>query len=117
MSSEDACLFCKIIRREIPGQIVFENEHTLAFRDLRPVAPTHVLVIPKTHVAGVAEAKDEECEVLGRVLLAARTVAAQLGVDETGYRLVMNNGADAGRSVEHLHCHVLGGRPLAWPPG
>jgi len=117
MSADATCIFCKIIRREIPSQVVFENDHALAFRDLRPVAPTHVLVIPKKHVIGVAEATDDECEVLGQVVLAARSVARELGLVEGGYRLVMNNGADAGQSVLHLHCHVLGGRALAWPPG
>ncbi len=86
----------------------------MAFRDIRPVAPAHALVVPKAHVAGMHEA---DADTLGRVVAAARDVALQLGLGATGYRLVINDGADAGQSVFHLHCHVLGGRPLAWPPG
>jgi histidine triad (HIT) family protein len=108
------CLFCHIASRIIPAQILLENADTMAFRDIRPVAPAHALVVPKAHIAGMHEA---DAETLGRVLAAAREVALQLGLGATGYRLVINDGADAGQSVLHLHCHVLGGRPLAWPPG
>jgi histidine triad (HIT) family protein len=111
------CLFCKIAAREIAGQIVFENDHVLAFRDVRPVAPTHVLVIPKKHVAGIHDMGRGDAEVLGEVLLAAREVAEQLGLGKDGYRLVVNQGPNAGQSVHHLHLHVLGGRTLSWPPG
>ena len=111
------CLFCKIIAREIPADIVFENEHVVAFRDIRPAAPTHALVIPKRHIVGVHDAKPEDVALLGNVMLAGRDVAEKLGLSESGYRLVVNNGPDAGQSVWHLHLHVLGGRPLAWPPG
>ena len=109
------CLFCKIIAKEIPADVVHEDEHTLAFRDLRPVAPTHVLVVPKTHIAATRALVDHE--VIGRTMLAASQVARTLGLEATGYRLVINDGADAGQSVHHIHVHVLGGRPLAWPPG
>jgi histidine triad (HIT) family protein len=111
------CLFCNVVARSVPAQIVLENDHVLAFRDIRPVAPIHVLVIPKKHVTGVHEAGEGDVELLGQVVLAARTVAEQLGLGTSGYRLVMNQGPDAGQSVFHLHCHVLGGRPMAWPPG
>jgi histidine triad (HIT) family protein len=111
------CLFCNIVERKIPAQIVLENDHALAFRDIRPMAPTHILVIPKKHVAGVHEAGPGDVEALGHVLLAARDAAEKAGLESGGYRLVINQGADAGQSVFHLHCHVLGGRPLAWPPG
>jgi len=111
------CLFCKIVNKEIPAQIVHENDHVVAFRDLRPVAPTHVLVIPKKHIVGLHEATREDAEALFEVMLAARDVAEKLGLQATGYRTVINNGADAGQSVLHLHVHVLGGRTLAWPPG
>ncbi len=111
------CIFCKIVNKEIPAQIVHENDHVVAFRDLRPVAPTHVLVIPKKHIVGLHEATREDAEALGEVMLAARDVAEKLGLQATGYRTVINNGADAGQSVLHLHVHVLGGRTLAWPPG
>ena len=108
------CLFCRIVAREIPATIVREDEHTVAFRDIDPKAPIHVIVIPKSHVGTLDEATDGE--MLGRLLLAARDVAAAEGL--TGaYRTVINCGADAGQSVFHLHLHVLGGRPMAWPPG
>ena len=100
-----------------PANIVLENEHVLAFRDIRPAAPTHILVIPKAHLAGIHDAEAGQLEALGHVLLAARDVAEQLGLAKDGYRLVINQGADAGQSVFHLHCHVLAGRRLAWPPG
>jgi histidine triad (HIT) family protein len=112
-----ACIFCRIVARDIPAEIVHENDHVLAFRDLRPVAPTHVLVIPKRHVAAVREAEDTDLELLGHVMLGARDVARKLGLVAGGYRVVMNNGEDAGQTVFHLHVHVLGGRSLAWPPG
>jgi histidine triad (HIT) family protein len=112
-----ACLFCNIAARTTPAQIVFENDHVVAFKDIRPVAPTHALVIPKRHVTGVHDATGSDAELLGQVLLAAREVAEQLGLSAGGYRLVINQGPDAGQSVFHLHCHVLGGRPMAWPPG
>jgi histidine triad (HIT) family protein len=111
------CLFCNIVARTVPAQIVLENDHVLAFKDIRPVAPTHALVIPKKHVVGVHEATGDDAALLGHVMLGARDAAEQLGLAEGGYRLVLNQGVDAGQSVFHLHCHVLGGRPLAWPPG
>jgi histidine triad (HIT) family protein len=111
------CLFCNVVERKTPAQIVFENDHVLAFKDIRPMAPAHVLVIPKKHITGIHDAGPADAELLGRVMLAARDVAEQLGLATSGYRLVVNQGADAGQSVFHLHCHVLGGRPLAWPPG
>jgi histidine triad (HIT) family protein len=111
------CLFCNIVAKSIPAQIVLENEHVVAFKDIRPVAPTHALVIPKRHIPGVHEATAEDAATLGQVLLAARDVAEKLGLADGGYRLVINQGPDAGQSVFHVHCHVLGGRAMAWPPG
>jgi histidine triad (HIT) family protein len=111
------CLFCNIAARTTPAQIVFENDHVVAFTDIRPVAPAHALVIPKKHIVGVHDATPTDALALGQVLLAARDVAEQLGLAESGYRLVINQGPDAGQSVLHLHCHVLGGRAMAWPPG
>jgi histidine triad (HIT) family protein len=111
------CLFCKIIAKEVPSKAVAENEHAYAFHDIHPGAPTHVLVIPKKHITGLHEATPEDAAVLGQLLLMARDVAEQLGLHEKGYRVVVNNGPDAGQSVFHLHVHVLGGRKLAWPPG
>ena len=112
MSSD--CLFCRIIRREIPATIVREDEHTLAFRDIDPKAPTHVLVIPKTHVASLNEATD--AAMLGRLLLAATGIAKSEGIETSGYRTVINTGAEAGQTVHHVHLHLLGGRHLKWPP-
>jgi len=112
-----ACLFCNVVAKKTPADLVFENEHVVAFRDIRPVAPVHVLVIPKRHVAGVHDAESTDALTLGRLLLAARDVAEDLGLSGSGYRLVVNQGPDAGQSVFHLHCHVIGGRSMAWPPG
>jgi histidine triad (HIT) family protein len=111
------CLFCNIVEGKVPSQIVHDDEHTLAFRDVRPMAPTHVLVIPKKHVAAVHELEDEHVELMGRVLVAARRVADKLGLTSEGYRLVVNDGDAAGQTVHHIHVHVLGGRLLTWPPG
>jgi len=111
------CLFCNIVARTIPAQIVLENDHVLAFKDVRPMAPMHALVIPKKHITGIHDATREHAAMLGELLLAARDVAESLGLAQSGYRLVMNQGPDGGQSVFHLHCHVMGGRPMAWPPG
>lgn len=110
-------IFERIISREIPADIVFENEELLAFRDASPQAPTHVLIVPKRVIARVNEAKPEDKELLGTLLLGAAEVARKLGLDQNGYRLVINNGPFGGETVPHLHCHILGGRPLGWPPG
>jgi histidine triad (HIT) family protein len=111
------CLFCKIVSGEIPAKRAHENEHVVAFHDIHPQAPVHVLVIPRRHIIGIHEATPEDTALLGQVLLAGRDVAEKLGLAEDGYRLVLNNGVNAGQSVFHLHLHVLGGRVLAWPPG
>jgi histidine triad (HIT) family protein len=111
------CLFCKIVGREIPAKILFEDDELLAFSDTRPVAPTHVLVIPKKHVTSLDEVAATDAPLLGKLLLACRRVAQEAGIVSTGWRVVTNNGADAGQSVFHLHLHVLGGRAMAWPPG
>ena len=110
-------LFEKIIARDIPASIVYEDDRVLAFKDINPGAPTHVLIVPKKPIPRIAEAKAEDQQVLGHLLLKASEVAKQLGVDDSGYRLVINNGPDAGESVPHLHCHIIGGRQLGWPPG
>lgn len=108
-------LFERIIAREIPADIVYEDEHCVAFRDINPQAPTHVLVVPRRPIPGVSAAAAEDRDVLGRLLLAAAEVARREGLDR-GYRLVVNDGADAGQTVDHIHVHVLGGRPMGWPP-
>ena len=110
-------LFEKIITREIPASIVYEDDLVLAFNDIKPQAPTHVVIIPKKPIPRIAEAKPDDHKLLGHLLLKAAEVAALLGLTKSGFRLVFNNGADAGESVPHLHCHILGGRRLAWPPG
>jgi histidine triad (HIT) family protein len=110
-------LFEKIAAREIPAQIVFEDQFVLAIRDINPQAPVHVLIFPKKPVPRIAEATSEDHKLLGHLLLKAAEVADSLGLKQSGYRLVINNGPDGGETVPHLHCHILGGRHLAWPPG
>jgi histidine triad (HIT) family protein len=110
-------LFEKIIAREIPAQIVYEDDLVLAFRDINPQAPTHALIVPKQAIPRVAEAKADDQQLLGYLLLKAAEVAGKLGLAKGGYRLVINNGADGGETVPHLHIHILGGRYMKWPPG
>ena len=110
-------LFEKIAARQIPASIVYEDDLVIAFNDINGKAPTHVLIVPKKPIPRIADAKAEDAQVLGHLLLKAAEVANQVGIAATGYRLVINNGPDAGESVPHLHCHVLGGRSLGWPPG
>ncbi len=110
------CLFCRIISGEVPSKKVFEDEHTFAFEDLNPQGPTHVLVIPKKHIAGLKEAVAEDAELVGRCYLTAAHIARERAIED-GYRTVLNVGARAGQSVFHLHVHLIGGRPLHWPPG
>ena len=110
-------LFEKIVAREIPAQILYEDDLVIAIRDLKPAAPTHALIIPKKPIPRIADAKPEDHAVLGHLMLKAAQVAEKLGLASSGYRLVVNNGPDAGESVPHLHMHILGGRNLSWPPG
>lgn len=111
------CLFCRIARKEIPAKIVRETDRVLAFRDINPQAPAHVLVVPKEHVASVNDLGPGHAGLVGELVLAAKEIAASEGVAETGYRLVLNVGAGAGQSVFHVHLHLLGGRNFDWPPG
>ncbi len=113
--SEGDTLFSKIIRREIPADIVYEDDRALAFRDINPQAPTHILIIPKHPIPKLADAQPEDSDLLGHLLLIVAKVAQQENLSD--YRVVANNGAGAGQSVFHLHLHLLGGRPLQWPPG
>lgn len=110
-------LFEKIIRRDIPAEIVFEDENLIAIRDIDPKAPVHVLIVPKKVIPRIGEAAAADAETLGKLLQASAVIAQQLGVYDSGYRLVINHGPDAGESMPHLHVHLLGGRPLTWPPG
>jgi histidine triad (HIT) family protein len=111
----DSCLFCRIVQKEIPAGIVAESEHGLAFRDINPQAPTHILVVPRTHLASLNQLED--ATIAADLLALARRVAVQEGVDGSGYRVVLNTNDHAGQSVHHLHLHVLGGRQMSWPPG
>jgi histidine triad (HIT) family protein len=110
-------LFEKIIARQIPADILFEDDLVVAIRDIKPVAPTHILVIPKKAIPRIAEATPEDHKIIGHLLLKAAEIAAKAGLSQGGYRLVINNGPDGGESVPHLHCHILGGRHMDWPPG
>ena len=109
-------LFERIAEKEIPANLVYEDEHVIAFRDIHPQAPTHILIVPRKPIPRIAEATPADQAVLGHLLLKAAEVAKQVGLTN-GYRLVINNGPDGGESVPHLHCHILGGRPMTWPPG
>jgi histidine triad (HIT) family protein len=111
------CLFCKVASKEIPAKILFEDDDLVAFADIKPVAPTHALVIPKRHIESLNHASPDDAMLLGKLLLAARRVASEAGIDKRGWRAVTNNGPDAGQSVFHVHVHVLGGRVMEWPPG
>src|SRR5256885_10245945 len=109
------CIFCKIARGEIPATMVVNNKEIAAFRDLNPQAPTHILIIPKKHIASLDDAND--ADLLGRMLGLAAALARQEKIAKSGYRTVINTGRDGGQSVDHLHIHLLGGRPMTWPPG
>ena len=111
------CLFCRIVSGEIPAELVAQGEDWVAFRDVAPQAPTHVLIIPRKHIESVADLDQASGELAGRLLVAAADTARSLGVSEDGYRLVTNKGTRAGQSVFHLHIHLLAGRDMAWPPG
>ncbi|MBX3188444.1 MAG: histidine triad nucleotide-binding protein [Labilithrix sp.] len=111
------CLFCNVLEKKVPADVVYEDEHALAFKDIRPVAPTHVLVIPKKHIAAIHDLTDADATTIGQVMIAAKKVAEQLGIHANGFRLVVNDGDEAGQTVHHIHVHVLGGRTMTWPPG
>ena len=113
----DACIFCRIANGQIPAKLAHEDDRTVAFHDIDPRAPVHVLIIPRQHIAAVDQLADGDVDLVGGMFLVARQLARELGVADSGYRLVVNSGADAGQSVDHLHMHLLGGRPLKWPPG
>ncbi len=116
MTDQD-CIFCRIAAGEIPAKVVRQDEDSVAFRDINPRAPTHVLVIPRRHITSINVLDPADAALVGKLFLAARDIAQTEGVDGSGYRMVINAGPDAGQSVDHIHLHVLGGRPLAWPPG
>lgn len=111
------CLFCKVAAGEIPADVVYQDEQVVAFRDIQPQAPTHVLIIPRKHIGSLLEAGDDDVELLGRLQATAIRLAREEGLDRSGFRLVTNTLAGAGQSVFHVHVHLLGGRALGWPPG
>lgn len=112
-----SCIFCKIVDGQIPAKALYRDERAVAFADLHPQAPTHFLVIPTKHLVSLATATSDDAALLGHLFDVCRKVAAEAGLAESGYRVVTNVGSDGGQSVFHLHLHVLGGRPLSWPPG
>jgi histidine triad (HIT) family protein len=111
------CLFCKIVNREIPGSIVFEDERLLAFNDINPQAPTHILIVPKRHIASLNDLTAEDDQVIGELVRRAAVLAAERGISAGGFRTVFNTNRDAGQTVFHVHLHLLGGRSMQWPPG
>ena len=111
------CLFCRIVQRKLPADIVAEDTEVLAFKDVNPQAPTHLLIVPKTHIPTVAALTDANASLMAQTVLMANHLADRSGITQTGYRLVVNCGPQAGQSVAHLHVHLLGGRPMRWPPG
>ena len=115
--SDSNCLFCRIASGEIPADEVYSDENVVAFRDIAPQAPTHILIIPRKHIASVNDLEPQDTELMGRLYQVAKDLASQEGVSEDGYRMVINAGADGGQTVFHIHLHLLGGRPMTWPPG
>ncbi len=113
----EECIFCKIVNKEIPAKVVYEDDRILAFDDINPQAPVHVLLIPKEHYTSLNDIPEERKDLLGHILFKARQVAQEKGVKESGYRIVLNTARDSGQDVFHIHFHVLGGRRMTWPPG
>jgi histidine triad (HIT) family protein len=111
------CLFCKIADKELDSDIVYEDDHVIAFNDINPQAPHHILIIPRKHISTINDIDETDGEMMGQLFLAAKSIAQQLGVKQDGYRVVMNCNRDAGQTVFHLHLHFLAGRPMHWPPG
>jgi histidine triad (HIT) family protein len=112
-----SCLFCQIAEKKIPAKVAYEDDQALAFHDIRPQAPVHVLVVPKKHITSLMDMTADDAELVGGLVFRARELARELGLGERGFRLVFNAGEDAGYSVFHIHLHLLGGRSLGWPPG
>ncbi len=113
----ESCLFCRVAQGTVPARVVFADDEVVAFHDIAPRAPVHVLVIPRRHIASLAHASQGDRDLLGKLLTAAAEAARQAGIADSGYRVVANSGAEGGQTVGHLHLHVLGGRPMGWPPG
>lgn len=117
MSADPNCIFCRIIEKKIPATIVYEDELVLAFKDLNPQAPVHLLIVPKKHISEIYDITEADRELIGQLFFVAKTLAAQKGLERDGYRLVINNGKGAGQTVFHVHLHLLSGRKFSWPPG
>jgi histidine triad (HIT) family protein len=117
MSPDPDCIFCKIIAKTIPARIVHEDEYAIAFEDVNPKAPTHTLIVPKKHIVDIHSIAVSDRELIGHLFFVAKTIASTKELDKRGYRLVINNGHDAGQTVFHIHLHLLSGRRFAWPPG
>lgn len=117
MHTDADCIFCKIVAKEIPARIADENTRVVAFHDVNPMAPTHVLIVPREHIASVSDLSENSVSVVADMTLMAKKLAIELKLAESGYRVLMNTGKNAGQSVFHLHMHLLGGRPMDWPPG
>jgi histidine triad (HIT) family protein len=113
----DSCIFCRIADLEIPVDLLYEDHLLVAFRDIKPAAPVHILLVPKKHIPGVRDITDVDAALLGKIFEVANMLAVQEGIAESGFRLVINSGPDAGQTIDHLHVHLLGGRELSWPPG
>ena len=111
------CLFCKIIDGEIPGDIVYENDSVLAFNDINPIAPVHILIIPKEHIATLNDLEEKHTQTMGEMFLAAKKIASDKGISESGYRVVFNCNQDGQQTVFHIHLHLIAGRQMTWPPG
>ncbi|MGB9893279.1 MAG: histidine triad nucleotide-binding protein [Candidatus Saccharicenans sp.] len=111
------CLFCRIVGKEIPTKVVYEDDELLAFEDIRPQAPIHILIIPKEHISTLKEATEDKAKLLGKILIKAKEIARLKGIDQSGFRIVLNTGPDSGQEVFHIHFHLIGGRRLGWPPG
>ncbi|MBL4583269.1 MAG: histidine triad nucleotide-binding protein [Pseudomonadales bacterium] len=112
-----SCIFCKIVAGEIPAEIIYQDDDVMCFKDVAPQAPTHLLVIPKKHIGSIAELKDSDTNLAGKILVTATAMAKDQGISESGYRVAMNCGDEGGQTVGHIHMHVLGGRQMGWPPG
>jgi len=113
----EECIFCKIIKGEIPSDKVYEDDMVISFKDISPCAPAHVLIIPKKHISNLNEITEEDSKIIAYIYIVAKEIAKKLGIDGTGYRVVTNCGKDGGQTVHHIHFHLLGGRSLQWPPG
>jgi len=115
--SDGNCIFCKIIAKQMPSRIVYEDDLSIAFHDVNPQAPTHILIVPKKHIPEIHSMAASDKELIGHLFLVARKIADEMGLDKNGYRMVINNGAGAGQTVFHIHLHILSGRRFMWPPG